>query len=986
MVRKLSLYLVCCIALVTLAFGQVGVTGSINGKVTDSTGAPIPGAKVTATGTTLIGEETQATTEQGLYRFPTLPAGVYKVQYEAQGFGTQVRENITINAGFAAEINPTMNVASQQQSVEVTSEAPLVDTENSNTENSISRLQMSNLPNSRDVWSLMGVTPGMNVATIDVGGSNAGNQPGYSAYGYGTSGAGGSATTYGNQYITIDGVNTTEARNGTGMYSDYGSLAEFTMSTQGNDASVPTPGVYVASVLKSGSNELHGTFYFDYENPNFQAHNISTTQLEEGAGTGQRTTRYRDANGDIGGKIIKDRLWYYVSMRNQQLGTTTTGFPANNPGAGPANTILLQNITEKLSGQINRNHRITEFITWGRKNIPYRNESATTYADAVYDQTLLPWAGAVTYDGIISPKFVTQVRIGSWGYNWLTSVYGGPNGQILPRQYELQDTNVAGSFAPFRENRRRAQFTPSGSYFLDNFLGTNHQLKFGFTYEREFFGHEEYGPLNGVVQIYSSPAGADFTVPSEVGLLNSPTREKDYVTHDGLYLTDQFKVGKRLTLYLGVRWDYWNAYEPQETVDMSGAFSAFYYAGAALPNGFSIPATAANGIIPARTVMHYPGDISPRIGLAYDLTGKGKTILKMNWGRFYQNMAADFGSSSVNGVQYVGGTFSAGTYGVGTGFLFKWNDPTNAPFNLSQLGANVGGSSAQGVTVAPGIKDPVLDDAGIFLEHQLTNTLSVRAGFVYRFLHNDWQVVNTALTSNLFTNPVSFVDPGPDGVTGTADDRNITLLDLPTGSKVPVGQTEIETPAGNFAQYTNYEAEVNKRMSSRFSVLGSFYWTGQHYLANGVATTPLLAINNYVKDHYWTSHFSGTYQARWGINISPILRMQQGSPLDRTMSFKLPVDGSQTIIVDPYGKYHNQNIYLFDTRLEKQFKIHERYNIGAFFDVFNMFNSNANQTEGATTGVSTVTINSVKYSYAKFLAPTAVLPPRVFRLGVKFSF
>ncbi len=109
------------------------------------------------------------------------------------------------------------------------------------------------------------------------------------------------------------------------------------------------------------------------------------------------------------------------------------------------------------------------------------------------------------------------IRIGSWGYNWITSAYNGPSGSIAPRQYEVQDTNYAGSFPTFHESRRRAQFTPAGSYFLDNFLGTNHQLKFGYTYEREFFGHNEYGPLNGVVQLYNSPAGADFTVPYEVG-------------------------------------------------------------------------------------------------------------------------------------------------------------------------------------------------------------------------------------------------------------------------------------------------------------------------------------------------------------------------------------------------------------------------------------------------------------------------------------
>jgi hypothetical protein len=91
-------------------------------------------------------------------------------------------------------------------------------------------------------------------------------------------------------------------------------------------------------------------------------------------------------------------------------------------------------------------------------------------------------------------------------------------------------------------------------------------------------------------------------------------------------------------------------------------------------------------------------------------------------------------------------------------------------------------------------------------------------------------------------------------------------------------------------------------------------------------------------------------------------------------------------VVDPYGSYNYQNIYLFDIRVEKQFTIHDRFHLGVFFDTFNIFNSNADQTQSTTTGVKTVTIDGTKYSTPLSLSPTAVLSPRVFRLGVKFAF
>jgi hypothetical protein len=113
----------------------------------------------------------------------------------------------------------------------------------------------------------------------------------------------------------------------------------------------------------------------------------------------------------------------------------------------------------------------------------------------------------------------------------------------------------------------------------------------------------------------------------------------------------------------------------------------------------------------------------------------------------------------------------------------------------------------------------------------------------------------------------------------------------------------MRTPDGNNEQCLNYEITVNKRMSGRWMLLGSFNWTGQPFLQNGVPANPLMAYNNYVKDSYWTSHFSGIYQDPWGMLISPILRMQQGQPTDRTYTIAGLRVGSYALIAEPFGAW-----------------------------------------------------------------------------------
>jgi hypothetical protein len=613
---------------------------------------------------------------------------------------------------------------------------------------------------------------------------------------------------------------------------------------------------------------------------------------------------------------------------------------------------------------------------------PQRNAASNYYADAVYTQLAASWAGNIEYTGTLTPRLFIDARVGTFGYNFPMVPYPGADGKITPLRTETATGNIEGGFANARTNRRRWQAEPTGSYFLDNFLHANHQLMFGWLSEREMTVAENYGPLNEAAQIYNSPAGtADFTTPYQIKIYNSPSIAKDFLWHHGAYLQDQIRIGKRLTVNLGARLDYYRNFEPDQPVRTDAPFYPFFYQGAKLPNGYSIPPTYPSLNVPGRqTILRYPALVVPRVGMAWDLTGSGKTVLKLSWGRFYSS-PGNFIASGTNPVQQI-------TY------TFLWNNPNNLAFNVNQIGTFVSNTGGTSVTIQPHIKAPAYDDLDAVIERQLTNTLSIRTGFIYRSLRHNWQTVDITRTSNLFSLPTTKIDPGPDGIAGTADDASITLYDIPKG-QVPASQLQVQAPNGNSEYYRSVELTINKRMSSHFMAVFNYYKVWADYpqiqpsgsgFNTGVATNPDMAINNEARTTNWASHLTGTYEGRWGINVSPVLRMQSGTPLPRYATFTGLNIGSIIVPVSPVGSYRSDNIYVFDTRVEKYFRFRDRYRVGVFFDAFNLNNSNAANTQDANTGVRTAFVNGSKVSYQRFLSPTVILPPRVFRVGGRFSF
>jgi hypothetical protein len=969
---------------VTTAAAQT--TGSINGAVVDNTGAVLPGVTVTASSPVLMGVQTAITNEGGNYRFPALPPGTYTLQYELAGFSQVRREGIVVPLGFTATVNVQLQLATLQETVTVTGESPVVDVTSTTSTFNVSQEMLQTLPNARDIWSVMGQSPGIRVSSIDVGGSRAGTQTGFEAFGFS-----------GQVRVQVDGVNTTEGTGAAGFYYDYGSFDEIQLGGDGMDAQSATPGVQLNAVIKSGGNQFRGTLYTDYENEDFQGNNVDSRLTALGVGRGTRTLKYYDINGDAGGPIARDKLWYYGSIRRQNNTVSVTGFPVEDPGNFGQLTSL-QNATYKLTYQMSPNNRFSHYVQYGRKLMPERGGTATRYRWTIYNQDSGSWAGNLEWNGIISPQFIVRAAASSFGYNWPNLPYG-VNGELNDNLNNRWTDNGSGTTYTFgsesadRNDRRRWQYDVQATYFKDNWLGGNHSIKFGWVSERESQYFKDEGYVDEISQAFRSTGGlSNFTTPYRVTLYNTPYASTDANWHHGAYVNDSIQV-KRVTLSLGIRWDSYESFYPDQEI-LPARFRDFFYAGVPLQTSvgpYSMARTpyAETFFAPAEDgIRSYPALIAPRFGVSWDIRGDGKTVVKANWGRFHHNTGN--ASGTVNPVGDADATFDwlDCRNAAGAPIVCPNGEFGDKRFTLNELGQNrsangVGGTSS---TISPDLKDPYTDAASLWFERDLGNNMGLRAGYTFRTDGNNSQSVQLARVYELYTLAVTRQDPGVDGIQGNADDGpDFIWYDIP--GQAPASLTDLRTVEGIIATDKAIDVTFTKRMANRFSLVTSYYFNWDH--DTGRPQTPNAERFNSLTVTNWNFKVFGTYQAPLGFTTTGSVRHQSGTNISRDITVSgggLNITG--TYEAEPNTAYRTDNVTVLDAKIERRFRFGS-HSISAFFDAFNILNTNAANigAQTATVGRTNVTLpDGTRTAVQSFLRPTSIVPPRIFRVGARLAF
>ena len=946
----------------TPAFAQGGgasSTGSISGEVKDAQGGVLPGVTVTGTSPAQIGTLTAVTNEAGIYRFPSVPPGEYRLQFELSGFQNVTREGIRITLGFNAQVNVLLAVATLQETVTVSGQSPVIDTSATRIQTNFDQQQLSSIPNARDMWSLLAATPSVTLNRVDVGGATMGTQTTYFAYGYS-----------GQNRPLIEGINTTEGTTAAGFYLDYGSFEEVFIGAAGNSAEMPNPGVLTQFVGKSGGNRFSTNLYYDFETEGIQSKNldddqiIPITQIRQ---DGNRLSSYKNLNIGVGGPIIPDRFWGYFAYLNQQNSVAAPPSGSFLDGT-PFNTKLF-NYTGKGTYQLNQANKFVGYLQHGTKQQPNRTDINTggapihVTADSTTLQDSPSWVYKGEWNGTIGQNMFAEFRAGQFGYNF------GLTSNTTDTRYESITTNqVIGGGRDWLNKRRRNQYTGALSYFKDNWAGGSHNFKFGGEYldeSGEIIWMQGYAD-NVIHFVRGDLTGPLSAVASDSVRLYNNSDSLNALATTSFFVTDTWTVN-RLTMTLGVRYDRYRAWLPAQSLP-AGRFTA-------------------GGEFPENSEVILFNHLVPRFGGTYDLTGDGKTVLKANFGRFAFNPGVNLADAvSLNtSTQYA---------------VWTWNDLNND--KVFQDNEKVGTAPTQqfggtaGASIDPDLKNSYTHEASFFLERAVMNDLGVRIGYVWKQDYNGWQQMNDGRPHSAYNIPVTVTDPGPDGnLATTTDNGTLNLFNLDDTSRAP--NNVVHNVDGYEGTYKTLEISANKRYTNRWSMSASFShvwteeWNNQYFnnrfaslvqnasLFGPYSTNPNEPLLNDFTN--WNAKFSGTIDAGWDLRVTPVLKVQSGAPYGRfasipgcsaTTTTNCLNYGTQLVLVEPIGTRRQDTVSLLDFRVEKQVRLMDRARLGLFFDLFNTFNSNT-------------AVNLSWLSGARFERATTVLNPRIAKFGVKFD-
>ncbi len=907
------------------AAAQIIQTGNLSGLVQDNEGTPLPGVGISITSPALIvSQMTTRTNDKGNYRFPALSPGRYTVTFELPGFSTLVREDIRITVGETTFLNVGLEQSAIEQTVVVTGQSPTVDIQKTTLTVSYAREFLESMPTQRQLLiNYFSVVPGVQNETYH------------------------GAATSDNAFM-IDGVNISDPLSG-GLLVSYGFdiMDELSVDTGALRAEYGNVrGAVINAVTKSGGNEIHGQASYYFRNKSFQTTNTQGTPLD---GTYVGFKNESDWSFNIGGPIVKNKLWLFANMSYYSLNQYVDGFPWDLGQNLPVDNWRYYPYG-KLSWQVDDKNKLV--FSYNHQNIRrtnrdasmYRNEDTTYYQNNPTNTFNLQWTRFFNAHFFMNAKaaYVTH-KLDFTAKNDQIGLYDN-----ITRFYSQNYGNNSTSKRP------KLQFNLDGTRFVDDWLG-RHEFKagvevwYGWEVAESFYFRDSRYNLSNLIYLNDG-------VPSYIYHRENFER-KDNNAMIGGFIQDSWSPTPRMTLNLGVRYDHQEGIVPVQGLDRT----PIVYQGVTYD--------------PRVTSAFKPliwDTVSPRLGLAYSLSNDNKTVLKASFGRYY--------SSAISNL----------FVGVNPNGAITWRQRLNPDWTLN--GDPYLFSAASASRIDPDLKVPYIDEFTAGIEREIIKNMKLGVRYIMKRDRNMVEDVNMNYVDMdaLAQGQLVWTNFTPFEVTDPYNSRPITFYGV-TDTSI-TSDFYITNPPDLDRNYDALEVTLLKRYSHRWQMAASYVYAKAKNLTalnsafrTSLYDNPNAMINAYGRDTLVSPHqikIQASYSGPWGINASAYCSYLTGQPYTRQIrSNDLGLNLSQgvvTIYAEAKGSQQLPDKTNIDLRLSKVFRLPNRLGgIDFMLDVFNLLNDNT------ATSLEAISSNPALYTYGQI---KALVTPRILRLGARWSF
>ena len=875
LVRRLFQLTLGLLLLLSLAFAQS--TATLEGTVTDATGAVVPGAKIVIHNLATGEERTAETDSAGVYVVPSLPVGVYRVNVTAAGMQSMAANNLTLEVGRTVDQNFTLRVASSSEVIEVTGTAPVINQEAVAINAVIDQRTVQEIPlNGRHFLDMGFLTPGS--VTPPANASLAAPLRGQGFFSFNSAGAREDEVNF-----MLNGINLSDPNNNQITFQPtIATVGEFKVDNSTYSAEYGrNSGAIVNIATRSGTNTWHGEIYEYLRNNDLDARNYGNP-----SGIVQSPFHRNQFGGDGGGPIKKDKTFFYLSyegLRHLQ------GIPLSTPVMSPAQraqalatgdaviqkllpfiplpnspgNIFVSSATAPVNidqGTANFSHSFSDanrFNAYFAYQNDLRQEPPTTQGNNLpgYGDMRQGHRQILTLNDteVFNSSLVNEIRL---GYNRIhitfvaantlnSADYGinsGINAPIGLPQISVTGAFAFGGISGFPSGR--GDYSAALSDTL-SWVHGKHTVKFGGDYRRLNNNNFAYTPgtfgFTSIAAFIADDANAFTSNPSN-------RSSRIFVNSIGAFVQDNYRMLRNFTVELGLRYDWYGT--PTEA---ENRFVVFDPVGDSLVDvGHGGPSTAYN----------QSTRFEPRVGFAWDVLGKGKTVVRSAF--------------AIQADQPITGLVTGLAANPPFAFPVSFTPTAANPFvNFTNAFAAASGSVAP-ASIAHNYKDGYAQSWNFNIQQELASNMSMMVGYF------GMKGTDLNLARN-YNQPINGVKP-----------YAALSASSPIFPGKPLSNITVYESDGN-SSYNGLWLTGTKRMSKGFEFQTSYTWSksidynsrnvqgvviqDSYNIRNDRALSDFDARNRLVLNGIYDLPFHGN-KLKEGWELTSILTLQSGSPLN----------------------------------------------------------------------------------------------------------